>query len=82
MEQRGFEIGERVRVKSQEGYNWQLKGDPLPDGVWGRAGTVIPVQSLQGLQVSGHRLLPLVFTQLDDSRTFMIHQDNLERVEK
>ena len=80
MERRWFETGERVRVKSQEEYNWHLSGDPLPDGVCGRAGTIIPVRSVQGLQVSGDRLLPLVFIQLADSRTFMIHQDNLERV--
>ena len=82
MEQQRLEIGERVRVKSQEGYDWHLSGDPLPDGVRGRAGTIIPVRSLQGLRVSTDRLLPLVFIQLDDSRTFMIHQDNLERVEE
>jgi hypothetical protein len=80
MARRWLENGERVRVKCQEEYNWQLRGDPLPDGVFGRAGTIIPVRSVQGLQVSGDRLLPLVFIQLDDSRTFMIHQDNLELV--
>ena len=83
MERRWFQgrwvdIGERIRVKSQEEYDWLLVGDPLPNGVCGKAGTMIPVRSLQGLQVSGDRLLPLVFIQLEDSRTFMIHQDNLE----
>ncbi len=82
MEQRWCRIGERIRVKSPEGYDWHLRGDPIPDGVCGRAGTIIPVRSLQGLQVSGDSLLPLVFIQLDDSRTFMIHQDNLEWVEE
>ena len=80
MARRWLENAERVRVKCQEEYDWQLRGDLLPDGVFGREGTIIPVRSVQGLKVSGDRLLPLVFIQLDDSRTFMIHQDNLELV--
>ena len=79
MEQRWFEIGALVKVKSETECNWQLRGDSLPDGVCGRAGTILPVRSLQGVQISGDRFLPLVFIQLDDGRAFMIHQDNLER---
>ncbi len=79
MEQRWFEIGALVKVKSQTECDWQLRGDPLPDGVCGRAGTILPVRSLQGVQISGDHFLPLVFIQLDDGRAFMIHQDNLER---
>ncbi len=82
MEQRGFAIGGLVKVKSQTECDWQLRGDPLPDGVCGRAGTILPVRSLQGVQMSGDRFLPLVFIQLDDGRAFMIHQDNLEQVEE
>ena len=78
MEPQWFAIGDRAKVKEQGEYNWHLKGDPLPDGVCGRSGAIIPVQSVQGLPVSGDRLLPLVFIRLDDSRTFMIHQDNLD----
>lgn len=82
MEQQRFEIGEGVNVKRKEEYDWHLRGDLHPDGVCGRAGTIIPVWSLQGQQMSGDRFLPLVLVELDDSRTFMIHQDNLERVEE
>ncbi len=61
MEQRWFEIGALVKVKSETECNGQLRGDSLPDGVCGRAGTILPVRSLQGVQISGDRFLPLVF---------------------
>lgn len=82
MERRWFDIGERVRVRREEEYDWQLQGDPLPDGVYGRLAVVIPARTVQGVQVAAEGLFPLSFIQLDDGRMFVVHQDNLEDPDK
>ena len=82
MEQRKLVNGLRVQVHLVGRYNWQLSGDILPDDVHGKQGTIIPMKSIQGLPISIDKLLPLVHVHLDDSRTFMIHQDNLEWIDQ
>ena len=80
MDRRWFAVGERVRVRDEDEYDLKLSGDPLPDEVCGSPCTIIPVRSVQGLPVSGENMLPLVYVQLDDQRTFVVHQDNLDHL--
>ena len=80
MEQRLLVNWQVVRVSALDEYDWHLSGDNIPVDVCGKKGTIIPVSSIQGLEISVDRLLPLVQVRLGDSRTFMIHQDNLERI--
>ncbi len=82
MEQRLLVNWQIVRVNALDEYDWHLSGDIIPIDVCGNKGTIIPVRSIQGLQISVDSLLPMVQVQLRDSLTFMIHQDNLERIDQ
>lgn len=78
MERRWFDIGEKVRVRRADDYDWQLQGDPLPDGAFGSPATVIPGRTVHGATIPVESVFPLSFVQLDDGRVFVVHQDNLE----